>query len=290
MIFCIVSLICFFIIFLVLKINERNFRALYNLIEYHTEHSWNNSLNHVIEFSSQVIPTIFIGGLDGSDIKIKNLIKSLGDHDNSFVGEILIDDMGSINSCLVDGKTTNPLIQLKFSQKHANLFFYDIWLKNTISYIAQRYSTQTINLVGYSLGGVIATRYVCNRSIRESHPRVRKLVTLGSPILGSYVAFFKLLYSGARDIIPHSTSIKNFKDYYVKNFDPDTEVLSYAGGLFDCAVTKYSAHGLGAVKSNKNFILNTTDKFTFHGKLTSNIGIQKDVSKFLFPAESAQEE
>lgn len=104
-------------------------------------------------------------------------------------------------------------------------------------------SAGKVTIIGHSMGGVAAARYLAN--CRESIS-IEQLITLGSPLQGTYVAYLGLGKSAA-EMCPHSPFLNQLeKDLALKDI-PITTV----GSQWDCIIIPNNNALFNAVPSDK---------------------------------------
>jgi len=178
------------------------------------------------------VPTVFLHGLGGTQATFDTMIRQLEADGYGVLTDTY--EMGGPTADKIDAKAVEadrPLIQVMFRDNAAGLDEQINWLTQTIARVKVKYETDHVNLVGHSMGGLLATKYVLETGGKE----VQKLVTIGSPLNGSKLATMisamvdKNALAGFRallDLSPEgaATALQN-----LTSFNPDVRVLSVAG-------------------------------------------------------------
>lgn len=81
--------------------------------------------------------------------------------------------------------------------------------------LLKTYKVNAIDLVGHSMGGLIALTYI---KLYKGHHHVRKLITLGTPVNGTWNALFGMLLTGfsskaAVELLPTSDFLKEIQSH-----------------------------------------------------------------------------
>lgn len=168
-----------------------------------------------------------------------------------------------------------------------------------------------VTLIAHSMGALICRAFLANQDFEYLHPRVRRVITMGAPVLGSPKAFFTLknspkihkLFDYAlkkrqrrNPVLYHQlvTALATFQSLY-QMLPPTTEQI-----VFDVAGTQYSAlhedlwepmtkqllkgaealHGLlTGLNSDKLFALYSTQVRTERGYLIDEMNRVKELSQ-----------
>lgn len=161
------------------------------------------------------------------------------------------------------------MVHVVFHQNTQPLNVQEKWLREVLADLKKK-KVKKVNLVGHSMGGLLATQLLLNGSPIP----VEKLVTLDSPILGAPLGAEavngKDLYYGG-DVIVKSRLIN-------KKISSNIKVLSF-GLKNDIIVPDKSSKGLVYFTNKNQFnhkIVNSS-----HTGITSNSGVLKDTSNFL---------
>ncbi|MDN4089454.1 alpha/beta fold hydrolase [Paenibacillus polymyxa] len=216
--------------------------------------------------NKKVVPTLFIHGLNGSGDTFNGVFNGHWTPGEDFNKDIEFTDIITVGSVqenddlirlrlwssfeesqITERTSENPIIQIIFPQKQHTFNKQVKWLKEAIEKLQTEYNFDTINIVGHSMGGVIAAKYI-EDTYESDFPRVDKLITLDSPIDGAVLAKrFKFIFSANKDLAIGSKAIKQLSDNK-GFFDPRTKVVSYAATKDD----KWYFLNIGDVVSTKS--------------------------------------
>lgn len=117
------------------------------------------------------------------------------------------------------------------------------FLESTIEYPCAEY--ESIILIGHSMGGLVAKRFILDDIKKNSDSRVKLYVSLATPHSGSIIANFgKLLINNVQlnDLSSLSESINVMNSEWVQNKNLPNRI--YGQGLYDEIVTKESSIAL----------------------------------------------
>ncbi|MFD1038295.1 alpha/beta fold hydrolase [Virgibacillus byunsanensis] len=84
------------------------------------------------------------------------------------------------------GKREPAFIQVIFEDNRANFIDTTQWLSKVMNDLRVAYHIDTVNLVGHSMGGIVALKYLEEYQHSERFPMMDKLITIGSPFDGIY--------------------------------------------------------------------------------------------------------
>lgn len=286
-----------------------------------------------------IIPTVFVHGFTGDDTSMSGLLEGLSGVRNDKVKKVTLYEedgkkVASQMNLRVDGQEMTYVVgsdervhkfsfhdeeympgyvKVVFTRNVNNLFNQSYYLEAAMKEIAKDYQTEELNLVGHSMGGVSSSLFAFYNynEWAMSHHRpdtyhVRKLVTLDSPFLGSFISLhIKPDYSAVVNIISevigtedvvywgYATSIgestlenltnggrefESYMDWKYASFDPDMEVLSFAINK-DLLVPNESACALSKYIQKEKYRCVTTDGT--HSTMTYNQKTLDEIKSFL---------
>lgn len=179
-------------------------------------------------------PTLFIHGYQGTTNSFKSMINDM--QQNSMSQRemvILVHSDGSIEAQgELSGKKTNPIVQVLFEDNESDEWNQTEWIKNTLSLLKNDYQVDKVNLVGHSMGGVSAYRYMGTYGQDDSLPKVEKFVAIGAPFndfinTSEYQSIEDLLKDGPE------TPSQRYQDFVelTPQITNDTSILIIAGQL-----------------------------------------------------------
>ncbi|WP_449354523.1 alpha/beta fold hydrolase [Virgibacillus natechei] len=125
---------------------------------------------------------------------------------------------------LSKGKHEPTFVQVVFENNRAGIDDTTYWLSSALKHMKESYSVDSINLVGHSMGGIVALKYLQDYT-GEAYPSANKLITIGSPFNGIYSQeYFQINHdAGAIDLKPDSLALQTVHDNTIPE---NTDVLS----------------------------------------------------------------
>src|SRR5690625_3435301 len=104
-------------------------------------------------------------------------------------------------------KHENTFIQVIFGNNRANFEDYTKWLSLVMEDLKNKYQHATFNLVGHSMGGITAIKYLEDYQNSRKFPRIDKLIVLGSPFDGVYSKeYFEIHKDPATTDLKHNST------------------------------------------------------------------------------------
>ena len=262
-----------------------------------------------IKKTSTTIPTIFLHGLNGTDGSMSRMLEGLTGHKTSRYKTARVN--GSKMKLGYDGQEKTYIVnknlditEVDFSDKphkkgyvkvlflnnKGNWSYQTTYLNEALKEITKDYKTQTVNLVGHSMGGVTSALYAFenyNRKLISPYAKdvyqVNKLVTVGSPFHGSK----KGLKNGKvgqigegiiENLLNGGSEVKQRLGAKNMNFNPKMKTLSIASKS-DEWVDVSSAFALENYMSSKML----TKKYSTgrHSEMTYSKETLSEIKKFL---------
>lgn len=148
-----------------------------------TNDTTKNSTSSTESIAKTNIPTIFFHGYNGTANSFNSMISRIetdGYAEKELVLTVAVD--GSITS---EGTFTNsdnnPVIQVLFADNKNNEWNQAEWVKNVLRYLQENYQINVVNIVGHSMGGVSALRYLTAYGYDSNLPQISKFVGMGAP-------------------------------------------------------------------------------------------------------------
>lgn len=262
-----------------------------------------------VKKTSSVTPTIFLHGLNGGDQSMSKMLEGLTGYKSSATKAVRINR--EVKRFNYDGQEKTYVVdwdfdvtEISFTDKpHKKGYVKVIFLMNEKEYsyqmtylnealkeITKDYKTNTVNLVGHSMGGVTSSLYAFenyNRKLISPHAKdvyqVNKLVTVGSPLHGSKLGFkngkpgrigegiVENLRNGGKEI-KYRLGAKNM------DFNPRMKALSIASKS-DRLVDVKSAFALENYMSSK--MLSKKYSTGGHSEMTYSKETIREIKKFL---------
>lgn len=157
------------------------------------------------------------------------------------------------------------LVHVVFTENIQNLNEQERFLREVMADLKKK-NVKKVNLVGHSMGGLLATQLL----LKGSPIPVEKVVTLDSPIFGSPLAPGGDLKDGGK--VVRESKLKK------KKISSTTKVLSY-GLKYPVIVLINSSNGLSKFTNKNQFTYKQVN--TSHKGIKSNATVLKEVAKFL---------
>ncbi|UPK52850.1 alpha/beta hydrolase (plasmid) [Bacillus sp. H8-1] len=255
------------------------------------------------------VPVLYVHGFLGGEKTFNKMIKRFEEKGwGTKTYKCIVSEQGKVG-CKKEKEAIKgqyPIIQVIFKNNKASIGVQAAWLGDISQIIGEKYNVNQINIVAHSMGGLASTKYIIDHNVTGGvrYPLVRKLVTLGSPIMGANTADLTQALPSAIDYssTPAANDMRRgsealnelYNNRYAFEFS-NTRVLSIAGNvsknkkapqkgeselndlLGDESVTVRSAW----------YLQNYTKKITLesfpvsHSKLHENEKIDNIVNKFL---------
>jgi triacylglycerol lipase len=129
-------------------------------------------------------------------------------------------------------------------RKSARLLSYKI--ERIMDHYCQKHDFEKIDIIGHSMGGLIGLYYVKNLG---GHRTVDKLVTLGTPFNGTWLAAAGILplgwfSRGVWQMLPTSNFLQKMQEHEERAHE--TEIISISG-KYDSIIPPQAAHLSGAI-------------------------------------------
>lgn len=134
-------------------------------------------------YAETTTPTLFIHGYQGGNSSFKSMLKRMEKSDITKKELVLyVADNGEVTSNgELSGKAGNPTIQVIFENNISHEWNQAEWIKNCLVFLQTKENISKVNIVGHSMGGVSALRYLLTYSEEKNLPKVEKFIAIGSP-------------------------------------------------------------------------------------------------------------
>ncbi|MGX6962678.1 alpha/beta fold hydrolase [Vagococcus xieshaowenii] len=128
-------------------------------------------------------PTLFVHGYQGGRLSFGGMLRRLEREGITNKEMVLsVDTEGNVSAKgELSGKTDNPTIQVLFEDNQSHEWNQALWIKNCLAYLHDTYQVKEVNLVGHSMGGVSALRYLLTYTQDNQLPNVSKFIAIGAP-------------------------------------------------------------------------------------------------------------
>ncbi|MFD2308556.1 alpha/beta fold hydrolase [Enterococcus termitis] len=239
------------------------------------------------------IPTLFIHGYGGGNSSFGGMLKRMEAADFTKKELVLtVDVEGQVTATgQLTGSENNPSVQILFEENKNNEWNQAEWIKNCLIYLRDTYKIDQVNLVGHSMGGVSALRYMTTFGGDASLPKVQKFVGIAVP----FNNFVELSEGETMDeLISNGPSVQSerFADFVngINLVARDMKVLILAGDVEDGSLSDEAvpvADALSVVslfKSNGNDVQYKVfyGKNAQHSQLHENTEVDQAVAAFLW--------
>lgn len=231
-------------------------------------------------------PTVFVHGYKGTFNSFANMLKRFED-DHKWGEKVLVyrvSKKGKINvtrSGDMDAEQT--YVQVVFEDNRASFEDTSGWLSQVLAHLKKEYNVESVNLVGHSMGGVVALKYIEDYQDEKKYPQNKKLITLGSPFDGIYSEEYFRLHrdAAAMDLMPESAALdllRSNKDVFPENI----KVLNI-GSTGDLIAVPKSVKSLSDIVPREKIkeMIIESEKLG-HSALHENEQIDKLVHEFLY--------
>lgn len=148
-------------------------------------------------------------------------------------------------------KHENTFIQVIFENNRASFEDYTTWLSLVIEDLNNKYQHVTFNLVGHSMGGITAIKYLEDYQNSRKFPRIEKLILLGSPFDGVYSKEYFEIHKApaATDLKHNSTALQLLRNNSYK-IPKSIDVLSI-GSTGDVIAEPKSVNTISEIVDNR---------------------------------------
>lgn len=172
-------------------------------------------------------PTVFVHGYKGTYNSFANMLQRF-EEDKEWGEKVLVYRVSKKGGVHVTHSgsmdASQPYIQIVFEDNRASFEDTASWLAQALAHLKKEYDVDSVNLVGHSMGGVVALKYIEDYQDEKKYPKNNKLITLGSPFDGIYSKeyFFYHNDPAAADLIPESAALnmlRSNKDVFPKDID-----------------------------------------------------------------------
>lgn len=239
------------------------------------------------------VPTLFIHGYSGGTNSFGHMIQRMEKEKETKKELVLtVTEAGEVQA---KGKWSNtlnnPSIQVLFEDNKSHEWNQSEWIKNCLAYLKTTYSIDEVNLVGHSMGGVGALRYLTTYGKEAELPAVRKFVGIAAP----FNNFIELPQTEtATMVITNGPSVQSdrYADFAagMGNVSPSMSVLLIAGDVEDGSLGDEAVALTDALSVASLFTANgnpVSEKIFYgtgaqHSQLHENLEVDQLVAEFLW--------
>lgn len=133
--------------------------------------------------SKTTVPTLFLHGSGGGIGSLGSMLERFETQDIASKDLLLtVSEDGRISEQR-NGKLseTNPTVQVIFEENNSDEWHQAEWLKAVLEHLRDEYGVDKVKLVGHSMGGIAAMRYLVTYGMDSHLPIIEKVVAIGSP-------------------------------------------------------------------------------------------------------------
>ncbi|MGX7173130.1 alpha/beta fold hydrolase [Enterococcus ratti] len=243
------------------------------------------------------VPTLFFHGYNGTVHSFKGMIQRLEETGSGKKELTLtVDVNGQVQAKgELSKKAVNPMIQVLFADNKNNEWNQTEWIKACLVYLQATYGVNQVNVVGHSMGGVSALRYLATYGQDKTVPKVKKFVAIAAP----FNDFEEDSTQNLVDELKNGPAVvsNRYQDYQqlIGNIPTTTQILLLAGQLSDTdlsdgTVPLNSALAVYALlKQHGNTIAEKiiTGKNATHSMLHENQEVDASIRQFIWNIEES---
>lgn len=242
-------------------------------------------------------PTLMIHGFRGTERSMAYMIKRFESNGwGTHMQTCIVNNDGTLQwSRTKKAKFGSiPLIHVVFTNNTASLKQQGKWVAHIAEVIGNQYKTREINVIAHSMGGLAALKYITD-SPPSAYPKVKKLVTLGTPAAGLDMKDLINQYPNAKkdeaapasiDLQVGSSALKDLHQKFVHINQYDVNIFSVAGNsekmgktIGDGTVTENSALFLRGFSERVKIASFPVSHFDLHESLVIDHAVYGFVSE-----------
>ncbi|MBP1948510.1 alpha/beta fold hydrolase [Virgibacillus litoralis] len=230
-------------------------------------------------------PTVFVHGYKGTFNSFGNMLNRF-EYRYGWGNKVLVyrvSPQGRINVAnLSKGKTEPAFVQVIFENSRASFMDTSSWLSSVLSHMKETYQIGTVNLVGHSMGGLVALKFIEEYQDQKLYPRVAKLVTVGSPFDGVYSKQYFQVHrdAAAADLKPDSVALQTIRKK--KHTIPGGLNVLNIGSTGDLVAMPESVQSLRSiVRKDQLQVKMIEDDMLGHSEMHEDTRVDKLIHSFL---------
>ncbi len=237
-------------------------------------------------------PTVFVHGYKGTFNSFGNMLNRF-ENRYDWGNKALVyrvSPQGSINvTNFSKGKTEPAFVQVIFENNRASFLDTSRWLSSVLSHMKETYHINKVNLVGHSMGGLVALKSIQEYQEQKQYPRVAKLITIGSPFDGIYSKQYFQIHrdAAAVDLKPNSAALQTIREK--KHTIPRGLNVLNIGSTGDLVAMPESVQSLRSiVRKGQLQEKMIEDNMLGHSELHENTQVDKLIHSFLQSRDATQ--
>lgn len=237
-------------------------------------------------------PTVFVHGYKGTFNSFGNMLNRF-EYRYGWGNKALVyrvSPQGRINvTNLSKGKTEPAFVQVIFENNRASFRDTSRWLSTVLSHMKETYHIDKVNLVGHSMGGLVALKSIQEYQDQKQYPRVAKLITIGSPFDGIYSnQYFQVNRdAAAADLKPNSVALQTIREK--KHTIPRGLDVFNIGSTGDLVAMPESVQSLrGIIRKDQLQEKMIEDNMLGHSEMHENTQVDKLIHSFLQSQDATQ--
>ncbi|GLO64886.1 MULTISPECIES: alpha/beta fold hydrolase [Oceanobacillus] len=228
-------------------------------------------------------PTVFIHGYKGTEhsfgFMLDRFENKYGWGNKGFVYYVTKDGQ-VLDYNLNKGRYAPTFVQIVLEDNRASFADSAQWISSVLLHMQSTYNIDRVNLVGHSMGGIIALKYTMEFA-SQGYPEVDKLITIGSPFDGIYSEEYFQIHNdeAAEDLKPGSNALQLLQ---TMTFPSDVKVLNIAS-TGDSVAVPQSVGTLRSIIPPENFkevIIENQE--LGHSGLHESVKVDKLIHSFLW--------
>lgn len=192
-----------------------------------------------------------------------------------------VGENGEIQEYYLNNNSSGPqFVQVVFENNRADFEDTAGWLADVLHSLKNNYGTESVNLVGHSMGGIVSLKYIMQYQ-SEDYPEVKKFIALGAPFAGILSQeYFQIHHDpAAEDLKPDSAG---FQLLEAGTFPKKTQVLNI-GSTGDTVADTDSVQALeNYVPEEQMEEIIIKDNDMGHSHLHHSGQVDKIISSFLW--------
>ncbi|WP_284140845.1 MULTISPECIES: alpha/beta fold hydrolase [unclassified Virgibacillus] len=232
------------------------------------------------------VPTVFVHGYKGTHRSFNGMLQRFEKEYQWGVKTFVyqVSPEGRIKVANSSMKTNKPVyVQVIFEDNRASFENTSFWLASVLQHLKKEFQIPRINIVGHSMGGIIALKYLEDHAGADALPRTEKFVAIGSPFAGIYRSdYFNVHQDQAAVDLKRGSKALEMLSTRKNRIPKELQVLNIGSTGDDIAVTEsvQSLQSLVSIEQYKEIIIE--DKSLGHSALHESTQVDKLIHDFLY--------